>query len=112
MNMNDRDTKTVEPFEPDKAEALAQIRRIVRRYLNPNKYKAFIYGSRAKGTNFRWSDVDIGILGEQQVPTMTYSHMEEAFEESNIPYVVELVDFFKVNPEFKKRAMERVIPLN
>ena len=101
-----------EPFYQDELDVLKEIKRILWRHLDRKMYKAFVYGSRATGDYFKWSDIDVGVEGKREIPSTTYFDIEEELEESDIPYVLELVDFCKVKPDFKKRAMEKIIPLN
>jgi len=95
------DTKTVE-----------EIKKIVFTYLDPKTDKAFIYGSRATGGDRKFSDVDIGIVSKRRLDTITLSDIEEAFEESDIPYTVDVVDFSKVTNRFRNLALQKILPLN
>lgn len=95
------DTKTV-----------SEIKKIVFSYLDPKKDKIFIYGSRARGGDRKFSDVDIGIVSKRKLDTLTLSNIEEAFEESDIPYTVEVVDFNTVTSDFRRLALKKIIELN
>ncbi len=91
---------------------LQEIRHIIFRFLNPREYKVFIFGSRALGSGRKFSDIDIGIEGDQPMPSHMLMNIEEAFEESNIPYTVEVVDFSTVSDDFKKLALQKIKKLN
>lgn len=86
------------------------IKEIVQKYLDPAKYHTFIFGSLADGTFRRSSDIDIGIEGPRLKPSVYFSLVQE-FEDSNIPYVIQLVDFNTVSEEFKKIAKKHIIEL-
>lgn len=51
--------------------------------------QAVIYGSRAKGNYKPGSDIDWTLLGPQ-LTADHLSHLDRAFDESNIPYMVDL----------------------
>jgi len=85
-----------------------EIKEIIFRFLNPKEFQVFIFGSRASGKSKRYSDYDVGILGKKPVPASTIVLIEEAFEESDLPYKVEIVDFSLVSPEFRKVALAKI----
>lgn len=89
-----------------------EIKNIVFRYLDPKKDKVFIFGSRAIGDNRKFSDVDLGIISKRKLPSLLISDLEEALEESDIPYKVEVVDFSTVTKQFKNLALKKIITLN
>lgn len=43
---------------------LELIKSIINQNLDPTKFKVFIFGSRAMGQQFKYSDYDIGIEGK------------------------------------------------
>lgn len=90
---------------------LKQIQAILAKYLDKSKHKPFIFGSRATGKNFKFSDIDIGVEGKEINPEVYFSIVSD-FEESDIPYKVEIVDFNNVSENFKKIAKTKVIPIN
>ncbi len=87
------------------------IKRTVYKYLPADLYQIFLFGSRAEGTNRKWSDADIGLLGQQKVPAEKLVEIESDLSESDIPYLVEVVDFKFVTPEFAKIALKTKIDL-
>lgn len=93
---------------------LSKIKNILFQYLDPERDKVFIYGSRATGGARKFSDVDIGVKRQRAkiVPADTISDLKEAFEESDIPYTVDVVDFSGVSDRFKSVALGKIIPLN
>lgn len=74
-------------------------------------YRAFIFGSHVTGNNRRWSDIDIGILGKTKLSPTTFFDLADAFEESNLPYKVDLVDFSQVTYKFKTVALKNTLYL-
>ena|SRR3989338_5018895 len=91
---------------------LSEIKKILFRYLNREKDKVFIFGSRAAGSESKFSDVDIGILSNKPVPVQTINSLKEIFEESDLPYTVDVVDFSTASKRFKQIAMDKIIKLN
>lgn len=84
------------------------IKDIVYKFINPNEYKIFIFGSRATGKAKKFSDYDVGIIGKKPVEWKTLSLIDEVFEESDIPFKIDLVDFFLVSENFKKTALLKI----
>ncbi len=93
-------------------ELYKTIANIVFRYLDPKKDEVFIFGSRATGTHKKFSDIDIGIKSSNPDLSYKLSCLEEGFEESNIPYRVDVVNFSKTSKNFKEVAKKEIISLN
>ena len=85
-----------------------EIKRIIYRFLNPKEYQVFVFGSRATGKAKKFSDFDIGILGKKSVPSIAKFLIEEALEESDLPYKVDIVDFSLVSNNFRKVALSKI----
>ena len=52
-------------YEPFKKDYVQFVKDYVLENLKSFDFKIFIYSSRARGTNHRWSDLDIGILPQK-----------------------------------------------
>ncbi|MBI4009123.1 nucleotidyltransferase domain-containing protein [Candidatus Roizmanbacteria bacterium] len=94
------------------AQTKKKVKKIIFRFLDPRKYKVFIFGSRALGDDLKFSDIDIGIKSKRKINSTLLGNIKEAFEESNIVYKVEVVDFSSVSDQFRKVAEQKVIYLN
>lgn len=70
----------------------------------PNTH-VWIYGSRAKGTARPASDLDM-IAFTQPDQTLQISALKEAFEESNLPFRVDLFVWDEVPDTFRKTIEE------
>lgn len=57
-----------------------------------------LFGSRAKGNHRIGSDVDLAIMNKG-VDTKTMAKIKGDFEESTLPYNIDLVDFTKLNEQ-------------
>jgi predicted nucleotidyltransferase len=86
------------------------IKEIVFARLDPKRYFVFIFGSRSTGTSEKFSDIDIGIEGPG-LPVETKIDIEDAFEASELPYRVDVVDFSTVSSKFKQVAKQSIITL-
>ncbi len=85
-----------------------EIKNIIFQFLDPEEYGVFIFGSRATGKAKKYSDYDIGILGTKSVPLNILAKINEALEESNLPYRVDVVDFSLVSKDFKEIALSKI----
>ena len=73
--------------------------------------KVWVFGSRAKGTTKRAADLDLAIdAGRPLLPNEVFE-LTDAFEESDLPYRVDIVDLWTVNPTFRGIIDEVKVPL-
>lgn len=87
------------------AEAcLDEARAIVRRELGALPVRVYLFGSRASGTARPTSDLDIAVLPTAPLPVDALARLRDAFEESTIPYEVDIVDLSRVDPSFRERV--------
>ncbi len=68
--------------------------------------EVWAFGSRAKWQAKEYSDLDLCILGDSPLGFDTLGLMAEAFDESDLPYKVDLVDWATTSESFRK-IMER-----
>ncbi len=74
------------------------------KYLDTKKYKAFLFGSRARW-NYRYnSDYDIGIQWEKALEYMQLGKIKRELDE--LPYLIDVVDFNTVDDDFKNLALK------
>ena len=81
-----------------------------------NKYtdiKVAIFGSRSKGTNKEYSDVDLLILDQKNSPIdkKTLAKIKFDLIESNLPYLVDLHAVSTINSDFYHKIKENLIIL-
>ncbi len=65
-----------------------------------DKYEFFAYGSRAKGNFRELSDLDIMVRGKIPININDFEELKEKFDNSSLPYVVNLVDYFSLAESF------------
>ena len=82
-------------------EELAVVQCILREGL-PDGSKVWVFGSRAGGRVKPWSDLDLLIEGPAPLSMGTLARLSDAFDESLLPWTVDLVDAH-VSPEFANR---------
>lgn len=80
-------------------EQLAEVRAILARHLPPG-IAADVFGSRAAGNPKPWSDLDLVLEGSQPVPLVLLAALSEAFDESALPWKVDIVDRRTVSEAF------------
>lgn len=72
-------------------------------------YSFFAFGSRVLGNNKRFSDLDIFFF--EEIPNRDLLSLEEAFEESDLPFIVDLVHFKKCDPAFQEILLKNYLCL-
>lgn len=80
--------------------------------IDKDNISVFVFGSMADNTYTKSSDLDIGFIGENKIDSLIFHKIRTSLEESIVPFHVDLVDFNKVDNNFKKIAMENIIIWN
>lgn len=70
-----------------------------------------LFGSRQAGTQKKYSDIDLCIKNEKTLSLSAWSHMEEVFAESDLPFLVDISDFHLLTEDFQKHVLETGIRL-
>ncbi|MEL0211887.1 MAG: nucleotidyltransferase domain-containing protein [Novosphingobium sp.] len=91
-------------------QELAEVRTILRHWL-PDGATVRVFGSRAGGHPKPWSDLDLALLGPDELPLSLMAALREAFDESALPWKVDLVDCRSVSPEFAAIIDRDGVPL-
>jgi predicted nucleotidyltransferase len=73
-------------------EAIEELRRMVLGALGEHDAAVWLFGSCARGEARQHSDIDIAILPKDNLPSGFFAELAADFEESPIPYDVDLVD--------------------
>lgn len=79
---------------------LATIRRIMREYAPDCEVRAF--GSRVTGGARAYSDLDLAIIGDTPLGIARLGLLKEAFEESDLPIRVDVIDWHDTSESFKQ----------
>ena len=83
----------MEPFTDKQREELMSI-------LSKYPYKFYIFGSRSRGTHRKYSDLDLCYKGNMNRLEKAYLEMD--FEDSDLPFRVEVSSWEKFSNDFKK----------
>ncbi len=80
--------------------AIEEARRIVLETIGSEPVRAYMFGSRAIGTERPFSDIDIALeAADGPVDPVLISDLREALEESDIPYESDVVDLYWAEPQ-------------
>ncbi len=91
--------------------ACAEVRRLLDRNLPPG-VQVFAFGSRVHGRNLKpFSDLDLCLRGAIPVPIAVLSQLNAAFEDSLLPFKVDLVDWAVISAEFRAAIVADLEPL-
>lgn len=93
----------------DSSSALGHLdlrdRRVIERILatvrHEQRGRVVLFGSRARNDARRSSDIDLAIDALQPLPPHELAQLREAFEESRIPFRVDLVDYASAHPQLR-----------
>ena len=88
---------------------LAEVCRVLRRFVPDAKVWAF--GSRVRGGSRPYSDLDLAIEGGQPLSLETMADLTAAFDEADLPFKVDLVDWATVAPSFRRIIEEQRVLL-
>ena len=93
--------------EPQRAQTLA----IIRRHL-PHA-AVWVYGSRATGRARRYSDLDLMLDNQgQPIPAIIMGNLDEDFDESDLPIIVDLHDMAYTDARFLSLVQKDFLPLD
>ncbi|MSR85666.1 nucleotidyltransferase domain-containing protein [Candidatus Uhrbacteria bacterium] len=82
-----------------KPRHLTVVKKILQVHI-PHK-TVWLFGSRATGKTHPASDIDLAIIDEQPLDPKILGDLQYAFEESSLPYRVDLVDWATAQPNFR-----------
>lgn len=76
------------------------VKNILQKYI-PNK-EVWAFGSRVNGTAKKFSDLDLAIICSEKLPKKLIVSLEEAFDESDLPIKVDIVEFNNSSENFQE----------
>ncbi len=65
----------------------------------------YLFGSRARGTQSKWSDIDIALEADRPISRFVLGEVMSIFEASNILYKIQVVDINSVNEAMKESIL-------
>ena len=84
---------------------LATVRRILAEHVPACEVRAF--GSRVRGKAKPYSDLDLAVVGGGTLEPDVLRLLAEAFEESDLPFRVDVLDWHAIAPAFQRVIEER-----
>lgn len=91
-------------------DLMRQVMVIINQYV-PNA-EVWVFGSRVSGTAREHSDLDLVVIDEQKLPQKTYYQLQEAFQESELPIRVDVLDWHRITPEFQQNIKKQYEVIN
>lgn len=77
--------------------------------LKETNIKFYAFGSRAKGTNHQFSDLDL--IYKESVDKNIIRRIKSLLRESNLPIIVDIIDYNSCSEAFKKVIDSELIEL-
>ncbi|HUU02211.1 MAG TPA: nucleotidyltransferase domain-containing protein [Myxococcota bacterium] len=79
---------------------LETIKRILREHVPECEVRVF--GSRVTRKAKKYSDLDLAVVGDGTLDSDTLRLLKEAFEESDLPFRVDVLDWHGISSSFRK----------
>ena len=80
---------------------------IVKEILEKYPYTFYIFGSRTKETSNKFSDLDLCFM--EEIPLNVLAHIDEDFEESDLPFKVDVIDYNNCEENFKSLIQKNLM---
>ncbi|MDO8526890.1 MAG: nucleotidyltransferase domain-containing protein [Deltaproteobacteria bacterium] len=83
---------------------LKLIQKILQKHVPTTEVRVF--GSRVTGKAKPHSDLDLAIVGKEKIPSTTLSLLKADFEESDLPFRVDVLDWNSISNTFQNLILE------
>lgn len=77
----------------------------------PSSINVYIFGSRVNKTGRKYRDIDIGLNSSVKIPYQLTLKLYDKFDESSLPYIVDIVDLDSASPGFKEEALLNAVKI-
>ena len=77
----------------------------------PAGVKVWVFGSRAQWSARDGSDLDLALEGETEIDRKVIEALMDAFEDSDLPFTVDVVDINRVNERFRQIVKDQWVHL-
>ena len=84
--------------------------KIIDDILGQYPYDFYVFGSRAKGTHQKFSDIDLCAM--KVIPDIQKSQLHTAFEESNLPFKVDIIEWSKISDDFQRAIKDDFVKID
>ena len=98
--------------------ALDNVIRILRQHLSTDSsadesdVAVYAFGSRTKSTARPYSDLDLILKSKHKISLQLLDQLKNDFEESDLPFRVDLSDWHRVSETFKSCIEEGMVKIN
>ncbi len=93
-----------------RADHLRIVHDVLARHL-PDGVRVWVFGSRATWATKDSSDLDLALEGDGEIPARSLAALESAFEDSDLPFAVDVVDAMRIGERFREIVAEQRVPL-
>jgi predicted nucleotidyltransferase len=91
------------------ADQLDTVRRILARHVPNRRVRAF--GSRVIGRAWRYSDLDLVVMGLEPIPDLALARLRADFEDSDLPFRVDVIEERDLPAASASALLEQAEPL-
>lgn len=71
------------------------------------EYEVWAFGSRVNGRLKEYADLDLVIKTRSKLSALTMAKLRNAFSESDLPFMVDVVDWSRIRNNFKSIILEK-----
>ncbi len=93
-----------------RADHLRIVQDVLHRHL-PGGVRVWVFGSRANWMTKDSSDLDLALEGDTSIAEQHLFAMEAAFEDSDLPFAVDIVDVRRIGERFRRIVTEQRVQL-
>ena len=93
-----------------RTDHLRTVQDVLQRHL-PAGVTVWVFGSRASWATKDSSDLDLALEGDGEIPPRSLSALEAAFEDSDLPYAVDIVDIKRIGERFREIVVNQRVRL-
>lgn len=68
--------------------------------------RIYLFGSRARGANAPYADIDIALDAGKELPMIDVDEVKSMFKESNIIYNIDVVDLYQVSSAMREQILK------
>jgi predicted nucleotidyltransferase len=90
-------------------DQLKLVKQIFKQHV-PNA-EVWAFGSRVTGKAKNYSDLDLVVVGKERLPPKQYYQLQDAFEESELPIKVDVLDWYRITPRFRENIQKDKVVL-
>lgn len=80
---------------------------IIQKILSKYPYGFYAFGSRVAGKPKKFSDLDLCFF--EEIPDNIRDHIDEDFEESDLPYKVDIINWNTCSPAFQTEIRKNLL---